>query len=115
MNERNWRLFLEDIIGSVEKIGRYIEGMDRDSFAVDDRTVDAVVRNLEIIGEASKSIPDNIKAAHPEVPWHRMSGLRNVLAHEYFGIDLGIIWKIVKDNLPEVIPHLKEILKSTPQ
>jgi len=112
MNERTWRLFLEDIIESIEKIEKYINGMDFTVFAGDDKTVDAVVRNLEIIGEASKNIPENIKAGNPEVPWHRMSGLRNVLAHEYFGIDLNIIWKIAKENLPEVIPLLKKILKN---
>ncbi len=112
MNKRNWMLFLEDIIESIEKIDRYINVMDFVSFAKDDKTVDAVVRNLEIIGEASKNIPENIKAEHSEVPWHRMSGLRNVLAHEYFGIDLNIIWKIAKENLPGVIPLLKKILKN---
>lgn len=110
MNERTWRLFLEDIIESIEKIDKYIDGMDYERFACDDKTVDAVVRNLEIIGEASKNIPDNIKTGHSDIPWHRMSGLRNVLAHEYFGIDLNIIWKIVRENLPETVPHLKKIL-----
>ena len=112
MNERTWRLFLEDIIDSIEKIEKYIIGMDFTNFAGDDKTVDAVVRNLEIIGEESKNIPENIKAEHSEVPWHRMAGLRNVLAHEYFGIDLNIIWKIARENLPEVVPLLKKILKN---
>jgi uncharacterized protein with HEPN domain len=113
MNERTWRLFLEDLVESIEKIDKYIDGMDYDSFAGDEKTVDAVVRNLEIVGEASKNIPDSIKAEHSEIPWHRMSGLRNVLAHEYFGIDLNIIWKIIKENLPEVMPHLNKILNNT--
>jgi uncharacterized protein with HEPN domain len=112
MNERTWRLFLEDILESIEKIDKYITGMDYYMFVVDDKTVDAVVRNLEIIGEASKNIPDKIKSEHSEIPWHRMSGMRNVIAHEYFGIDLKIIWKIVKENLPEVVPHLKKILEN---
>jgi uncharacterized protein with HEPN domain len=113
MNERTWRLFLEDLVESIEKIDKYIDGMDYDSFAGDEKTVDAVVRNLEIVGEASKNIPDSIKAEHSEIPWHRMSGLRNVLAHEYFGIDLNIIWKIIKENLPEVMPLLNKILNNT--
>ena len=111
MNERSYLMFLEDIIESIEKIEAYIGDMEYDAFIDDGKTVDAVVRNLEIIGEASKKLPDDLKDKISEVPWHRMTGLRNIIAHEYFGIDLKIIWKIVKENLPEVKPSLEKLLK----
>jgi len=113
MNERSYLMFLEDIIESIEKIELYIRELPYNAFIEDSKTVDAVVRNLEIIGEASKRIPDNIKENLKEVPWHRMTGLRNIIAHEYFGIDLNIIWKIIKENLPEVEPSLKKLLKES--
>ena len=113
MNERSYLMFLEDIIESIEKIEIYIRELPYNAFIEDSKTVDAVVRNLEIIGEASKRIPDNIKENLKEVPWHRMTGLRNIIAHEYFGIDLNIIWKIIKENLPEVKPSLKKLLKES--
>jgi uncharacterized protein with HEPN domain len=113
MNERSYLMFLEDIIESIEKIEIYIRELTYNAFIEDSKTVDAVVRNLEIIGEASKRIPDNIKENLKEVPWHRMTGLRNIIAHEYFGIDLNIIWKIIKENLPEVKPSLKKLLKES--
>ncbi len=113
MNERSYLMFLEDIIESIEKIEIYIHDLPYNAFIEDCKTVDAVVRNLEIIGEASKRIPDTIKENLKEVPWHRMTGLRNLIAHEYFGIDLNIIWKIIKENLPEVTPSLKKLLKES--
>ena len=111
MNERSYLMFLEDIIESIGKIEEYIGDIEYDTFIVDGKTVDAVVRNLEIIGEASRKLPEGLKGKIPEVPWHRMTGLRNIIAHEYFGIDLKIIWKIVKENLPAVKPFLVKLLK----
>ena len=113
MNDRSYLMFLEDIIESIEKIDLYISELTYDAFIEDSKTVDAVVRNLEIIGEASKRIPDNLKENMKEVPWHRMAGLRNIIAHEYFGIELIIIWKIINDNLPEVKPSLEKLLKES--
>ena len=91
MSRRDWKLFIEDILESIDWIENYVEGMDAESFKNDRKTVDAVVRNFEIIGEAAKAIPADIKKKHEEVDWKAMIGLRNRIAHEYFGLSLSII------------------------
>ena len=108
MSKRDWTLFLEDILESIGLIESYVEGMDAESFAKDRKTVDAVVRNFEIIGEAAKSIPLDVKTCHQAVDWTGIIGLRNRIVHEYFGISLPILWKIVKDDLPTL---KKEIIR----
>jgi len=113
MSKRDYRLFLQDILESIERIEEYTEGYDFETFTKDRKTVDAVLRNLEIIGEAAKHIPENIRMQHPEIPWKRVIGLRNVVIHHYFGVDLSIVWVIIKKQLPElknaVISLLEEI------
>ncbi len=113
MSKRDYRLFLQDILESIERIEEYIEGYNFETFTKDRKTVDAVLRNLEIIGEAAKHIPENIRMQHPEIPWKRVIGLRNVVIHHYFGVDLSIVWVIIKKQLPElkkaVISLLEEI------
>ena len=113
MSKRDYRLFLQDILESIERIEEYTEGYDFETFTKDRKTVDAVLRNLEIIGEAAKHIPENIRTQHPEIPWKRVIGLRNVVIHHYFGVDLSIVWVIIKKQLPElknaVISLLEEI------
>jgi uncharacterized protein with HEPN domain len=105
-------MFLEDILASLEKIERYLGGMNQEKFASDDKTVDAVARNLEVIGEAAKNLPAALRERHPDVPWRRLIGLRNVVVHEYFGMDLGIIWRIVRDELPTVKASVKKVLEA---
>ncbi|WP_324736557.1 DUF86 domain-containing protein [Thermococcus sp. SY098] len=113
MSKRNYRLFLQDMLESIERIEEYTEGYDFETFTKDRKTVDAVLRNLEIIGEAARHIPENIRIQHPEIPWKRVIGLRNVVIHHYFGVDLSIVWVIIKKQLPElknaVISLLEEI------
>ena len=113
MSKRDYRLFLQDILESIERIEEYTEGYDFETFTKDRKTVDAVLRNLEIIGEAARHIPENIRTQHPEIPWKRVIGLRNVVIHHYFGVDLSIVWVIIKKQLPElknaVISLLEEI------
>lgn len=99
MSKRDWKLFIEDILESIDWIENYVAGMDAEAFENDRKTVDAVVRNFEIIGEAAKAIPADIMKKHEEVDWKAMIGLRNRIAHEYLGPSLSIIWKIVKDEL----------------
>src|SRR5512138_835449 len=89
---RDWRQFAEDILGACEKIRRFISGMTYDGFVADDRTRDAVIRNLEIIGEAAKNIPEDVAARAPEISWRNVRGMRDVLAHGYFGVSVQIIW-----------------------
>ncbi len=94
----------------MKKIDRYIANKSFEIFASEDLIVDAVVRNLEIIGEAARNISDDIKESNQDIPWKRMIGLRNITIHEYFGIDLNIIWEIISKNLPETRPQIEEML-----
>jgi uncharacterized protein with HEPN domain len=86
--------------------------MDEAAFIKDQRTVDAVVRNLTVLGEAVKYLPEEVLAQHPDLPWTEMRGIRNVMVHEYFGVSIPIIWKTCLDDIPPLIPLLKEILDS---
>lgn len=110
-SERTFRHFLEDIFESISKILTYTELYNFDKFRTDEKTVDAVIRNLEIIGEASNKIPKNIREKYPNVPWDEMYRMRNKAIHEYFGVDHEIIWDIVINYLPENLNQIKEILK----
>ena len=99
--KRRFDIYLEDILISISRINEYIGEMDFVEFKRNYLIVDAVVRNFEIIGEASKNIPERIRHKYPSVPWRKMIGLRNLISHEYFGIDYEMIWTITKDNLPQ--------------
>jgi len=106
---RDYRLYLEDIFESIKKIKNYTKGMSFDEFAKDEKTIDAVVRNFEIIGEASKQLPREIKDKHSEIEWKATTDFRNVIIHEYFGIDLKIMWDIIKNELPPLEGKLKHL------
>lgn len=93
-------MYLEDLLLAMNRIAEYIEGMSFIEFKRDYKTVDAVIRNFEIIGEAAKNIPSEIKKKHTEVPWTEMYLLRNKVSHEYFGIDYEIIWDVASNYLP---------------
>ena len=110
MSKRDPELLLEDVSLSIEKIERYINSLTMDNFKIDDKTVDAVVRNLEIIGEAVRQIPSAFKEKHSNVPWNQIAGLRNRIVHDYFGLDLEMIWHIVTSDLPELKNKIKEIV-----
>ena len=110
MSERNWLLFIEDILESNKKIQNYLKELTIEEFKKDDKTIDAIVRNLEIIGEATKNIPEEIKNKHPDIYWKGMTGLRNRIIHAYFDVDLDIIWKIIKDELPILDEKIKKII-----
>jgi len=107
---RNYRLYLHDVKEAIEKIETFTKGFTFEEFAEDDKTVDAVIRNLEILGEAARHIPKKVKEEHPDVDWKAMGGIRNILAHEYFGVRMGIIWKTIKERLPELKQKIEEIL-----
>jgi uncharacterized protein with HEPN domain len=96
---RDFRLFLDDILESVTRIREYTSGMDYDAFLQDPKTQDAVVRNLEIIGEAAGRLPENIRDGAPEIEWRKIVGIRDILAHEYFGVSLPVVWDIVQNKL----------------
>lgn len=111
MSTRSYKLFLSDILESMNKIEQYIKGLTYESFESNSMVVDAVIRNLEIVGEASKNIPEEVRLTYSDIPWKRMIGLRNMTIHEYFGIDESIIWEIITKNLPETKPKIMEVLK----
>jgi len=102
MSKRPDRLLTEDILESISKIKRYTEGLDKSSFSEDEMIVDAVVRNFEIIGEAANRISEQVKTENPDVEWRRIIGLRNRIVHEYFGIDINILWTIIENNLDDL-------------
>ncbi|AFH38438.1 HepT-like ribonuclease domain-containing protein [Thermus thermophilus] len=110
MSKRDARLLLQDMLESLEKIERYTAGLTFERFAQDDRTVDAVVRNLEVIGEAARQIPSEVRERYPEVPWRRVIGLRNVVVHEYFAVDVEIVWTVVRQSLPELKEALRRMM-----
>jgi hypothetical protein len=107
--KRDAAVYLDDIIESIRKIEEYTKGLDLEGFTKDFKTQDAVIRNFEIIGEAARSIPSEIKKKYPLVPWKSMIGMRNKMIHEYSGIMLEVVWKAVKEDIPPLEKHLKEI------
>ena len=109
MPKRHPDLLVSDILEAIRKIERYLAGIDRISFLQDEKTVDAVVRNLEVIGEASRKLPDDFTSRHREVLWRQIAGLRNRIVHDYFGLDLEIIWQVVKDDLPSFKKQLETL------
>lgn len=109
--EREYRFYIEDLLDAIDRIDSYIEGLNYESFRRDYRTVDAVVRNLEVIGEASHKVPSHIKELKPNLPWDEMYYLRNKVTHEYFGIDYEIIWDVVSLHLPQLRQEVEELLK----
>lgn len=111
MSKREPHLYLQDILNSVNKIEKYIEGITIEEFNKDEEKIDAVVRNLEIIGEAARNIPQEIIEKHPEIPWEKMVSMRNKVLHEYFGVDEEILWQTVTEDLP----FLKEQLQRLPK
>ncbi len=109
---RTFRHLLEDMLDAIDAIEEYSSGVSREQFLTDRMRKDAVVRNLEIIGEAAKSIPSTIKETYTKVPWEKMYRMRNIATHHYFGIDYEIVWKIIKDYLPQDKEALIEIIQS---
>lgn len=109
MSHRDWKFRLEDILDALERIFEYVQGMDYDSWSNDRKTMDAVVRNLEIIGEAAANVPENIQEQFDKVPWYQMKGMRNILIHEYFGLDDKVIWKTIQNDLPSLKETLRKL------
>jgi uncharacterized protein with HEPN domain len=108
---RDYRLYLDDILGAIDRIHEYTERMDEAAFISDKKTQDAVVRNLEIIGEAARNLPETLQNKTNEIEWRKIMGLRNILVHEYFGVSTPIIWDIVRNKLDPLKEACKGLLK----
>lgn len=112
MSKRQPQLLLEDILESAEKIIAYTQSLTYDEFIADSKTIDAVIRNFEIIGEAANRLPDELKDNNTEIDWHKIRGLRNRIVHGYFGINYKIIWSIIEDYLLDLIAQIKTLLNT---
>ncbi len=108
---RDYTLYLKDILAAIEGIEEFVGSMDFDSFTSDDKTSSAVIRKFEIIGEAAKNVPDSLKADHSSIPWKEIAGMRDKLIHSYFGVDYDLVWKTIKNRLPELKLQIDAIVK----
>ena len=109
MSKRQPHLLIEDIIESCNKILDYTKGLSFDDFTKDSKTIDAVIRNFEIIGEAANRLPENFKDEHQDIDWHKIRGFRNRIVHDYMGIDYSIVWEIKDNFLIKLIAELQQI------
>ena len=113
MSKRDPRCFLADMAEAVAKIEKWICEISYEKFVGDSMLQDAVVRNLEILGEAAKNVPDEIRSRYPDIPWKRVAGFRDVAIHDYFGVDLEIVWKILTEGLVIIKPSLEKAVRET--
>lgn len=109
MSKRSTNLLIEDILDSGQKIIHYTNGLTLEQFTSDSKTIDAVIRNFEIIGEAANRLPEEFKETHSEIDWHKIRGFRNRIVHDYFGIDHSIVWLIKESFLPQMIEQLLKL------
>lgn len=107
---RDYLDFLEDILNAIDETFEFTAGMTFENFMQDRKTINAVVRSLEVMGEAAKNIPEELRAQAPSVPWKYMAGMRDKLIHQYFGVDLGIVWAVVQEELPAVRPEIQALM-----
>ena len=108
--ERSYVDYLEDILDAIEKVSQFVEGMTYERFMADSKTEFAVIRALEIIGKATKHLPQSFRDSYREIAWREMSGMRDKLTHEYFGVNLLVLWKTCLDDLPRLEPMIRDIL-----
>lgn len=104
--QREWRFYLDDMIGFAEKVIAYAGGLDQTGFVASGLNYDATVRNLELIGEAATHVPDSVRSANPQIPWRVIIATRNRLIHGYLGIDNDTLWSIIRGDIPALLTHL---------
>lgn len=110
MSRRSEKTLLADILDAITQIEVYTVGLDENAFSTDRKTQDAVVRNLEIIGEASSRLSNEFRNAHSDIPWTLMRGLRNRIVHAYFGVDLQLVWEVIVDDLPPLKKRIEKVI-----
>jgi uncharacterized protein with HEPN domain len=110
MSSRDWIFRIKDILQSIDKISLYLADMTLNQFQKNELTIDAIIRNFEIIGEASNHIPLTIRSCYTDIPWEQMKGMRNILIHEYFGVDVKTVWYTAKNHLPFLKKQLETVL-----
>ena len=111
MKKREYRDYLQDIYDAINDIATFIEGMTYEDFLKDKKTINAVIRSIEVIGEASKQLPKAVRDKNPSIPWKKMAGMRNKVIHEYFGVDIEIVWKTAKKQIPALKRKISALLK----
>lgn len=111
MSERDYSLYLKDILGSCVKISSYSDGFTKKAFFKDSKTVDAVMRNIGIIGEAVKHLPAAFRRKHKDIEWKKIAGLRDIAIHEYFGVNKDIVWDVIKNKIPELRENINSIIE----
>lgn len=104
-------VYIHHIEDAIEKIEKYVQGIDFDFFSSDSKTIDAVIREIEIIGEAAKNISDNFRNSHPDFAFREATSMRNMLIHEYFGVNLKVVWNTVFEDLPKLKKSVEKVLK----
>jgi uncharacterized protein with HEPN domain len=106
---RDYKIYLKDILAAVESIESFVQGISFEEFRADDKTASAVIRKFEIIGEATKQIPDSIRRQYPDIPWKDIAGMRDRLIHFYFGVDYELVWAAIKQRLPRLKEGLLKV------
>ncbi len=112
MPHRSWEFRIADIVEAIDNVLDYTKGMSYDQFARDRKTIDAVIKNFITIGEAASHLPEDFIEKHPDIPWRDMRDIRNILVHEYFGVDNQVVWETIQKNLPPILPMIKQIMNS---
>ena len=112
MNKRKPDVYLQDILESIQQIEEYLDGVNENEFYQNSEKQDAVLRRLEIIGEAVKHISDDIRDEYDEVPWRKIAGMRDIIIHEYFGVTLSMIWVVAQRDLPDLKSKIQDIINN---
>lgn len=115
MSHRKWKVRIRHMIEAIDRVSLYTRGMDLEAFSRRSETVDAAIRNLQVIGEAARLVPEHIQQKHPEIPWVSMRGMRNVLVHDYDRVNVPVLWNTIQWNLPPLVPLLNNVLEQEPE
>lgn len=109
--KKDVNVFLGHILESIESIEAYVHGLEKDDFLNSEEKQDAVIRRIEIIGEATRNIPSSFRKQHAHIPWKDIAGMRDKLAHDYFGVSLNVAWEVVKNDLPKLKRDIKKLVE----